>query len=64
MDRDELNQAISHCRRVEETLISGKAFEAAWIRRRVLMWYQKGVPMQLTGIMAYISDYKGRCWGA
>lgn len=61
MDREELNQAmsaISHCRKIEETLISGKAFEAAWIRRRVLMWYQQGVPMQLTGLMAYISDYK------
>ena len=64
IDREELNQAmssISHCRRVDETLILHKAFEAAWIRRRVLNWYQGGIPMQLTAVMAYISDYKGGC---
>jgi hypothetical protein len=61
MDRDELNQAmlsIPLYRRFEESLMSGNASEAAWIRRRVLMWYQKGVPMQLTGLIVYISNFK------
>ncbi|PMD45907.1 HET-domain-containing protein [Hyaloscypha variabilis F] len=61
MDRDDLNKAmtaISLCRKIDETLIANKAFEAAWIRRRVLNLYQAGVPIQLTGLMAYISDYK------
>jgi hypothetical protein len=61
MSRGELNQAmtaISLCRKIDETLIANKAFEAPWIRRRVLNLYQGGVPIQLTGLMAYISNYK------
>lgn len=48
MDRNELNQAmtaISHCRKIDDTLIANKAFEAPWIRRRVLNLYQEGVPI-------------------
>ncbi|KAF7863137.1 hypothetical protein EAF04_007220 [Stromatinia cepivora] len=50
--------AISSCRRIDETLLAHKAFQAPWIRRRVLQWYQRGAPIQLIGLMGYISDYK------
>ena len=61
MDRDDLNlatSAIHLCMRIDETLISGRAFEGAWIRRRLLMWYRERAPMQLIGLMAYVGDYK------
>jgi hypothetical protein len=61
MDRHGLNMvmsAIHLCMRIDDTLISGRAFEAAWIRRRLLNWHRDRVPMQLVGLMAYVGDYK------
>lgn len=61
MDRDGLSLAtcaIYLCAKIDETLISRRAFEGAWIRRRLLMWYQERTPMQLFGLMAYVGDYK------
>lgn len=59
--RGKLTQAMSAiglCRKVDQTLLAHEAFEAPWIRRRVLQWYESGTPMQLIGLMGYISDYK------
>ncbi|THV47046.1 hypothetical protein BGAL_0339g00060 [Botrytis galanthina] len=50
--------AISLCRRIDETLLAHKAFEAPWIRRRIFQWCQKGAPIKLIGLMGYISNYK------
>ncbi|TGO85910.1 hypothetical protein BPOR_0352g00010 [Botrytis porri] len=50
--------AISSCRRIDETLLAHKAFEAPWIRRRIFQWCQRGAPVQLIGLMGYISNYK------
>lgn len=61
IDRRKLTKAMSTigtCRRIDETLLAHKAFEAPWIRRRVFHWYQRGAPTQLIGLMGYISDYK------
>ncbi|KAB8301501.1 hypothetical protein EYC80_003354 [Monilinia laxa] len=61
IDRDRFIQAMSamsQCRRIDETLMSHEAFQGPWIRRRVLHWYQAGAPIQLIGLMGYVSDYK------
>jgi len=61
IDRKQLNAAtiaIDICMKVEETLISNRAFHAAWVRRRLLNLYQKRVPMRLTALMAYVGDSK------
>lgn len=61
ISRSQLKQAMnsmSQCRRIDETLMAHKAFQAPWIRRRVLYWHQAGDPIQLIRLMGYISDYK------
>ncbi|ESZ95461.1 hypothetical protein SBOR_4115 [Sclerotinia borealis F-4128] len=61
ISRKKLTQAmsaISQCRRIDETLLAHTAFQAPWIRGRVLRWYRKGLPIKLIGLMGYISDYQ------
>ena len=61
IDREKLNVAtvsMHLCMKIKENLISGRAFEATWIRRRLLNWYRKRLPMHLIGLMAYIGDYR------
>ncbi|KAF7936570.1 uncharacterized protein EAE97_007936 [Botrytis byssoidea] len=61
IDRRKLTTAMStigSCRRIDETLLAHKSFEAPWIRRRVFHWYQRRAPVQLIGLMGYISNYK------
>ncbi|QSZ33502.1 hypothetical protein DSL72_005070 [Monilinia vaccinii-corymbosi] len=61
IDRRQLTQAMSamsQCRRINETLMAYKAFQAPWIRYRVFNWYHRGAPIQLIGLMGYISDYE------
>jgi len=61
MDSDDFNlatAAMNLCKGIDETLISGRAFEGAWLRRRVMMWYRERLPMKLLGLMAYVGDYK------
>ncbi|KAF7956997.1 hypothetical protein EAE96_004319 [Botrytis aclada] len=61
IERRKLTQAMSAialCRRIDETLLAHKAFEAPWIRRRVFHWYHRGAPIQLIGLMGYISNCK------
>lgn len=60
MDREEVRiavHAIYSCCKIDKTLISDHAFEGAWGRRRLYMWYRAKIPMQLIGLMAYMGEY-------
>ena len=61
IDRDQLSIAtgsIHLCMRINQNLISDKAFEATWIPRRLLNWYRERIPIRLVGLMAYVGDYQ------
>ncbi|CZR66684.1 related to heterokaryon incompatibility protein [Phialocephala subalpina] len=61
IDRDELNiaiYAIYICQKIDMSLLSKQAWEPAWSRRRLLMWYRKHLSMNLLGLMSYIGDCK------
>ncbi|KAL5319016.1 hypothetical protein ACEPPN_014086 [Leptodophora sp. 'Broadleaf-Isolate-01'] len=59
--RTQLNKAtlaIDMFAKVKDTIISSRAFQAAWVRRRVWNLYQRKIPLQLTGLLAYVGDSK------
>ena len=61
MDRDDIKvatYAIFLCRRIDSTLIGKRAFDSAFTRRRLYMWYKNGTPMSLVALIAYVSDCK------
>ncbi|KUJ16687.1 HET-domain-containing protein [Mollisia scopiformis] len=41
---------------IDASLMAKKAYDRAWIRRRLLMWYRECLPMHLLGLIAYVGD--------
>jgi hypothetical protein len=58
MDRDDFKVAtfaMFLCREIDSTLIKQRAFDTAWFRRRLYMWYMKQTPMSIVALVAYMS---------
>ncbi|KAH6714217.1 heterokaryon incompatibility protein-domain-containing protein [Leptodontidium sp. MPI-SDFR-AT-0119] len=59
--RTQLNKAtlaIDMFAKVKDTIMSSRAFLAAWVRRRMWDLYQRKIPLQLTGLLAYVGNSK------
>jgi hypothetical protein len=59
--RTQLNKAtlaIDMFAKIKDTIMSSRAFQAAWVRRRMWGLYQRKIPLQLTGLLAYVGDSK------
>jgi hypothetical protein len=59
MDRKEFMSAIYSiylCRKIDENLLPLEAWQPAWNRRRIHMWYKDNHSMSLVSLVAYGSD--------
>jgi hypothetical protein len=61
MDREDIKVAtfaIWLCRKIDSTLVKHGAFDPAWVRRRLYMWYRKKTQMSIIALAAYMSACK------